>query len=72
MHGNGRCREEASMVGRMGTPEIVIALIIGLVWTLPVIVAVWVVLTLHRMRRLQEDMAGRLASIERLIQRADG
>jgi hypothetical protein len=71
MHGNGRCREEASM-GRLGMPEIVIALIIGLLSTLPVIVTVWVVLTLHRMRRLQEDMAGRLASIERLIQRAAG
>jgi hypothetical protein len=69
MHGHGRCREEASMMGRIGTPEIVIALIIGLLSTLPVIVTVWVVLTLHRMRRLQEDMTVRLASIERLIQR---
>jgi hypothetical protein len=71
MRGHGRCREEASM-GRIGTPEIVIALIIGLVSTLPVLLAVWVVLTLHRMRRLQEEMAGRLAAIERLIQRAGG
>ena len=52
----------------LGVPELIVVLTLGLVWVIPVAAGIWALITLHRIRTTQEDMRGRLAAIERLIQ----
>ena len=50
---------------RLGVPELIVVLTLGLVWLIPVAAGIWALITLHRIRTTQEDMRGRLAAIER-------
>ena len=56
------------MVGGIGIPELVIVLIVGMFWLVPVAAVVWVVVTLQRGRTDLRAIASRLESIERLLQ----
>ncbi len=53
---------------RLGVPELIVVLMVGLIWIVPVAAGIWALVTLHRIRTTQEDMRNRLAAIERLIQ----
>ncbi len=53
------------MFGSIGIPEIVIALAILLTWLVPLAGAVWVVMTLHRVKAGQDGIRARLDAIER-------
>lgn len=53
---------------RLGVPELIVVLTVGLIWVVPVAAGIWALVTLHRIRTTQEDMRNRLAAIERLIQ----
>lgn len=53
---------------RLGVPELIVVLTLGLVWLIPVAAGIWALITLHRIRTTQENMHSRLAAIERLIQ----
>jgi hypothetical protein len=53
---------------RLGVPELIVVLMVGLVWVVPVAAGVWALVTLHRIRTTQEDIRNRLAVIERSIQ----
>ena len=53
---------------RLGVPELVIVLMLGLIWVVPAAAAIWALVTLHRIRTIQADMRNRLAAIERVIQ----
>jgi hypothetical protein len=48
-------------------PGIVIQLIFLIVYLLPVAIAIWAVVTLHRIRRTQLEMQTRLNTIEGLL-----
>ena len=52
----------------LGVAELIVVLMLGLVWVVPIAAAIWALVTLHRIRTTQEEMRGRLATIERLIQ----
>jgi hypothetical protein len=54
----------------IGIPEILLILVFSGVGLLPVAVAVWALIVLHRVRTGQEAMQAKLESIERLLQRA--
>jgi hypothetical protein len=53
---------------RLGIPELIVFLMVGLVWMVPVAAGIWALVTLHRIRTTQEDVRDRLAAIERSIQ----
>jgi hypothetical protein len=53
---------------RLGVPELLVLLIVGLVWVVPIACAIWALVTLHRIRTTQEEVLGKLAAIERSIQ----
>jgi hypothetical protein len=53
---------------RLGVPELIVLLMVGLIWVVPVAAGIWALVTLHRIRTTQEDIGNRLAAIERLIQ----
>jgi hypothetical protein len=48
-------------------PELVIVFMIVVMWGLPIAAAVWVLMTLRRIRDAQEGMRATLDSIERKI-----
>ena len=52
----------------LGIPELIVVLMVGLVWVVPVAAGIWALVTLHRIRTTQEDVRNRLAAIERSIQ----
>ena len=54
----------------LGFPELVVGLMIVVSWALPLAAAVWLFMTLRRIRDTQESMRRTLESIERLLQRA--
>jgi len=56
------------MVG-MGVPELLIILVIGLVYVIPLAAGVWAVVTLQRIRTGQDALRLRLEGIERLLQK---
>ncbi len=53
---------------RYGAFDLLILLVVGLVWVVPVVAAIWALITLHRIRTTQKEMLGQLAAIERSIQ----
>jgi len=53
----------------LGMPELIVVLFISIVWVVPVIAAVWALLTLQRLRATQEAMLTKLDAIERAVQR---
>jgi hypothetical protein len=63
------------MLGRLGVPELMIVLVMSVFWLLPVVAAVWALLTLHRIRGAldgiragQQAMQMKVESIERRLQ----
>jgi len=56
------------MFGSVGMPELVVILTIGLFWLVPITVAVWALVTLHRIRTDQQAIGARLETIEQLLQ----
>jgi hypothetical protein len=49
-------------------PEMIVMLVIGLFWGVPIIAAIWAIITLHRIRSEQQAMGVQLESIQRLLQ----
>jgi len=56
------------MFGSLGVPELIVILILGTFYVVPIAAAVWAIITLHRIRTDQEAMGVRLETIERLLQ----
>ena len=56
------------MFGSLGMPELIVLLIIGLFYGLPIAGAIWAIITLQRIRTEQQAMGSRLETIERLLQ----
>jgi hypothetical protein len=56
------------MFGSLGMPELMVILLIGLFYGVPIIVGVWAVITLQKIRTGQEVIGLRLETIERLLQ----
>lgn len=54
----------------VGVPELIIILLLMVTWVVPVAVAVWMVVTLHRLRAGQRAVELKLDTIERLLQRS--
>ena len=57
------------MFGRIGVPEIIVLLIMSAFWVLPLIAAVWAIVTLYRVRRDQETLLAKLDVIEKRLPR---
>lgn len=57
------------MFGRIGVPEIVILLIMAAFWVIPLVAAVWAMVTLYRVRRDQETLLAKLDVIEKRLPR---
>ena len=53
-----------------GVPELTILLVVGMYWAVPIAVAVWMVVTLRRIRIDQRAVQLKLDTIERLLQRS--
>jgi hypothetical protein len=53
------------MFGPIGIPELIIVLVVSGLCLIPVGMAIWVVVTLNRVRGDQEVIRGRLESLER-------
>lgn len=58
------------MFGSVGVSELLIALVLGIFWLIPLVAAIWALITLHRIRAGIDTMVARLESIERAV-RAD-
>jgi len=56
------------MFGSLGVPELIVILILGTIYVVPIVAAGWAIITLHRIRTNQEAMGVRLETIERLLQ----
>jgi hypothetical protein len=56
------------MFGSLGLPELMVVFVIGAMWGLPVVAAIWAGMTLHRIRTTQQAIGVRLESIERILQ----
>jgi len=56
-------------VSSIGVPELVIVLMFALFWIVPVLVAIWALVTLHRIRAEQQAVHVKLDAIERLLRR---
>jgi hypothetical protein len=56
------------MFGSFGMPELVVLLVIGLFWGVPIVAAIWALITLNSIRTGQQAIDVRLATIERLLQ----
>jgi hypothetical protein len=54
----------------VGIPELIIILIMVVTWVVPVAVAMWMVVTLRRLRAGQQAVEMKLETIERLLQRS--
>ncbi len=53
----------------IGIAEMLAILMIGVIWLIPVACAVWVLVTLQRIRTSQQNIHERLNAIEQLLQR---
>jgi|SoiMethySBSTD1v2_1073268.scaffolds.fasta_scaffold09595_9 hypothetical protein len=60
------------MVGgaSIGAPELIVAMVAALFWVIPIALAVWVVITLRKIRAGQQAVQVKLDAIERLIERS--
>lgn len=54
-------------MGSVGIPELVILLMFGVFWLVPIAAAIWALVTLYRIRFEQQAMLVRLGAIERLL-----
>lgn len=53
----------------VGLPELAIVLMFALFWIVPVLVAIWALVTLYRIRAEQQTIQVKLDAIERLLRR---
>ena len=53
----------------VGMPELIL-LVVGMYWAIAIVAAVWVVVTLRRIRAGQQAVQVKLDTIERLLQRS--
>jgi len=53
-----------------GVPELLIVTVVGMYWAIPIAFAVWVMITLRRIRAGQEAVQTKLETIERLLARS--
>jgi hypothetical protein len=51
----------------LGVPEILILLVLAVSWVIPIAVAVWIVVTLYRLRSGQQTILAKLDAIERRL-----
>jgi hypothetical protein len=58
------------MFGTIGVPELIIVSMIALTWAIPIAFAVWVIVTLRKIRHGQQAVQTKLETIERLLQRS--
>ena len=56
----------------IGFPELIIILVLGVVWLIPIAAAAWALYTLQRIRSGQEVIRLRLELLERTLQRSAG
>jgi hypothetical protein len=56
----------------LGVPELIIILVLGLVYLIPIVAAIWALVTLQRIRSGQEVIRLRLEMLERTLQRSAG
>jgi hypothetical protein len=56
----------------LGLPELIIILVLGLVYLIPIGAAIWALVTLQRIRSGQEVIRLRLEMLERTLQRSAG
>ena len=56
----------------MGLPELLIILVVGVFWLIPIAAAAWALYTLQRIRSGQEVIRLRLELLERTLQRSAG
>jgi hypothetical protein len=54
----------------VGMPELIVLLMMIVTWVIPLAIAVWVVVTLRRLRAGQQAVQVKLDAIERLLQRS--
>lgn len=52
-----------------GIPELMIMVVLGLGWAVPIAFGVWVIVTLRRIRAGQQAVQMKLETIERLLER---
>ena len=52
----------------VGIPELMIVLVVAFIWGIPVIAAIWALVTLYRMKTDQQKMRRSLENIEHLLQ----
>ena len=53
----------------LGVPELMIVAVIALYWAVPIGFAIWVIVTLRRIRAGQQAVQTKLDTIERLLDR---
>ena len=53
----------------VGVPELLIVLLFGVFYAIPLLAAIWALTTLKRIRAGQEAVQAKLENIERLLQR---
>ena len=58
------------MLAQIGLPELIIILMITVTWAIPIAFAVWVVVSLRRIRAGQQAAQMKLEAIERLLQQS--
>jgi hypothetical protein len=54
----------------LGVPELVIVMIVGMYWAIPIAFAIWMMITLWKIRAGQQAVQTKLEAIERLIERS--
>ena len=54
----------------IGIPELMILLVVGAYWAIPLAMAIWVIVTLKSIRASQQAVQLKLDTIERLLQRS--
>lgn len=53
----------------IGVPELTILIMLGVLWVIPVLAAIWALVTLYRIRAEQHTVQVKLDAIERLLSR---
>jgi hypothetical protein len=53
----------------LGIPELMIVVVIGLVYIVPIVIAIWAVLTLHRTKTAVDAMRVTLERVEQAVSR---
>jgi hypothetical protein len=52
----------------MGFTEIMVAVVIGIIYAIPIVAGIWAIITLNRLRIGQAAIQSRLEAIERALQ----